>query len=292
MATDKNPEQDILAQARSLSDEAYLLLQLVAVLYEPVSTSFLCRAFLSLDHYLLGERRPRYDEVQVMISHLRQQDLLSSQNQCPPVLAELLVRESIKEKRFTRLVAFVEQSTPMEYQHGRWQVRCWRALRQFRIGIYSQNSEVVEEALSFLQQAECRQLFTGVLPAARILTCAFDPAWFAAMPVYLQFFLLDHIIQAGIARLVHAPAIQNYLEQEVTRRIGPEEQVPFLRLLAKLYIIRGEASALDELVGGNTEIFAGTGLRGTVVFLQGKVDKAYALFKEDLDLLARLLDTG
>ena len=290
MATDKNPEQDILAQARSLSDEAYLLLQLVAVLYEPVSTSFLCRAFLSLDHYLLGERRPRYDEVQVMISHLRQQDLLSSQNQCPPVLAELLVRESIKEKRFTRLVAFVEQSTPMEYQHGRWQVRCWRALRQFRIGIYSQNSEVVEEALSFLQQAECRQLFTGVLPAARILTCAFDPAWFAAMPVYLQFFLLDHIIQAGIARLVHAPAIQNYLEQEVTRRIGPEEQVPFLRLLAKLYIIRGEASALDELVGGNTEIFAGTGLRGTVVFLQGKVDKAYALFKEDLDLLARLLD--
>lgn len=291
MATDKSPEHDLLAQAGSLSEEAYLLLQLAAVLYEPVSTSFLCRAFLSLDHYLLGERRPRYDEVQVMISHLRQEGLLSSQNQCPPVLAELLVRESIKEKRFTRLVAFVEQSTPMEYQHGRWQVRCWRALRQFRIGVYSQNSEVVEEALKFLQQVECRQLFTGMLPAARILTYAFDPAWFAAMPVFLQFFLLDHVIQSGSARLTHVPAIQSYLQDETPRRIDPEEQVPFLRLLANLHIIRGEIAALEKLIEDSEAIFSGTGLRGTVAFLRGKTEEAHALFKEDLDLLGRLLDT-
>ena len=292
MPTDKSPEHDLLAQARSLSEEAYLLLQLAAVLYEPVSTSFLCRAFLSLDHYLMGEHRPRYDEVQVMIGHLRQEGLLSGQNQCPPVLAELLVRESVKEKRFTRLVAFVEQSTPMEYQHGRWQVRCWRALRQFRIGVYSRNSEMVEEALKFLQQVECRQLFTGMLSAARILTCAFDPAWFAAMPVFLQFFLLDHVLQSGIACLTHVPAIQSYLEDEVPRRIALEEQVPFLRLLANLYIIRGEVAALHKLVEASGEVFAGTGLRGTVAFLRGRVQEAHTLFKGDLELLARLLNTS
>ncbi len=292
MASDNNPDHDLLAHARSLSEEASLLLQLASILYEPVSTSFLCRSFLALDHFFLGERRPRYDEVQALISLLRQEGLLSSDNQCPPVLAELLVRESIKEKRFGRLVAFVEQSTPMEYQHGRWQVRCWRALRQFRIGLYSQNSEGIEEALAFVEQGECRQLFEGTPPVTRILTCAFDPDWFGALPSYLQFFLLDHVIQDGLARLELAPAILSYLKDEVPRRIASAEQIPFHRMLASLYITRGEVAALEALLLANAELFAGTGLRGTAAFLQGKLQQARQLYQEDLQFLAGLSDTA
>ena len=291
MGIDTSPGHELLAQARSLSTEAYLLLQLTAVLYEPVSTSFLSRSFLALGHFLPGDHRPRYDDVLSVVSRLRQQGLLSNQNQCPPVLAELLVRESIKEKRFARLAAFVEQSTPMEYQHGRWQLRCWRALRQFRIGVYSQNSEAIEEALAFLQHSECRHLFAGESPVTLVLTCAFDPDWFSALPSFLQFLLLNHMVDAGIASLKHVPAILEYLQEEVPKRIAEAEQIPFLRLCANLYIVRGDLNALGCLLDNHEELFAGTGLRGTLAFMQGQVEQAHALFQQDLQLQARLLST-
>lgn len=166
-----NP-QDLFAQTGALRDEERLLLQLAAIIYEPVSTSFLCRAYMALHQFFLGERRVRYDEISTSLTQLRRQGFLSGQNQCDPVLAELLVRQSIREKRFARLVAFVEQSAPMEYQHGRLQARYWRALRQFRIGLYSQNSQMIEDALAFLAQGECRALAAEMPTLIQILTCA------------------------------------------------------------------------------------------------------------------------
>ena len=75
-----------------------------------------CRAYMALHQFFLGERRVRYDEISASLTQLRRQGFLSGQNQCDPVLAELLVRQSIREKRFARLVAFVEQSAPMEQE--------------------------------------------------------------------------------------------------------------------------------------------------------------------------------
>ena len=283
-----NP-QDLFAQTGALRDEERLLLQLAAIIYEPVSTSFLCRAYMALHQFFLGERRVRYDEISASLTQLRRQGFLSGQNQCDPVLAELLVRQSIREKRFARLVAFVEQSAPMEYQHGRLQARYWRALRQFRIGLYSQNSQMIEDALAFLAQGECRALAAEMPTLIQILTCAFDPAWFAAMPVFLQFLLLDHLVHAGIATLTALPDISNYLQNEVPARIAHAERIPFLRLLATLYIMQGKNEALAQLLQHDGEIFAGTGLAGTVALLAGQIGRARELFRQDLNFLGRLL---
>ena len=169
--------------------------------------STLCKILSNYIHKFEGE-----------VIQFWRQGFLSGQNQCDPVLAELLVRQSIREKRFARLVAFVEQSAPMEYQHGRLQARYWRALRQFRIGLYSQNSQMIEDALAFLAQGECRALAAEMPTLIQILTCAFDPAWFAAMPVFLQFLLLDHLVHAGIVTLIALSDISNYLQNEVPAR--------------------------------------------------------------------------
>lgn len=281
--------RELLALARSLPDDDYLLLQLAALLYEPVTTGFLCRSFIGLGHFLSDEQRLRTEEVRGIVERLRRQGLLTPENRCPPVLAELLLRAAAEEKRFVRLLAFVEQSTPMEYRHGRWQLRCWRALRRFRIGIYSKNSDLVEETLALLQEQACRQLFAGMPPTVQILTCAFDPAWFAALPAHLRFLLLNHLIHVGIAHLLPLPAIQAYLQQDADRQPGTAEQLPFLRLLATWYLVRGETAALARLLDTHEGFFTGSGLRAALVFQQGDTDRAGALFRQDLDFLADLL---
>ena len=283
--------QELFAQACALPEEERLLLQLAALTYEPVSTSFLCRAFLALNQFFLGEQRLRYDEITAMVVRLRENGFLSGQNQCDPALAEYLVRQSIRERRFGRLASLVEQSSTMEYQHGRLQARYWRALRQFRIGLYSQNSQLIEDSLAFLERSECRALVPEVPTVAQILTCAFDPAWFAAMPVFLQFLLLNHLLQEGIANLHSSPAIEQYLQEEVPRRLAETEQIPFLRLLTTLYIMQGKIHELEQLVQDKGQIFSGTGLAGTVAFLHGQISEAQRLFQQDLEVLARLLKT-
>lgn len=290
MTTDR--ETGVMAVVRALPEDARLLLQLAAILYEPVSTTFLCRAFLSLDHFFSAERRPRYDEAQALIGRLREQGLLSTDNQCAPDLAELLTRESVREKRFARLAAFVEQTTPAEYRHSRPEARCRRILRRFRIGLHSGDAAMVEEALAALgppDSGACATLFPGMPPVAAILSSAFDPAWFAALPVFLQFSLLNHVVEGNLALLSACPALENYLEREVPVRLAPEERLPFARLLAKLHIARGRADALARLEAENRELFAGSGLGGTAAFLRGDFPTALALFRQDLNHLGRIL---
>ncbi len=286
---DSGDGYEMLAQVRSLPEDDYQLLQLVALLYEPLSTSFLCRSFIGLGHFFSGEHRLRTEDVRAIIGRLRQQGLLSSENQCPPILGELLVRASIQEKRFARLVAFVERYTAMEYQHGRWQLRCWRALRRFRIGVYSQNSDLVEETLSQLRHRACHQLFAGTPPTLQVLTCAFDPHWFATLPAHLQFLLLDHLIHSALAHLLPIPAVQDYLQEDVAREPGSAERLPFLRLLATWYLVRGETAALVHVLERHEALFAGSGLRAALVFLEGDVARAGALFRQDLEFRTNLL---
>ena len=286
---DSGDGHEMLEQARSLPEDDYLLLQLVALLYEPLSTSFLCRSFIGLGHSFSGEHRLRTEDVRAIIGRLRQQGLLSPENQCPPILGELLVRASIEEKRFARLAAFVERYTAMEYQHGRWQLRCWRALRRFRIGVYSQNSDLVEEALSQLGQRACHQLFAGMPPTVQVLTCVFDPHWFATLPAHLRFLLLDHLIHSAIAHLLPIPAVQDYLQEDVARQPSSAERLPFLRLLATWYLLRGEMAALAHVLKRHEALFAGSGLRAALVFLKGDVERAGAFFRQDLEFRANVL---
>lgn len=281
--TDK---QDLVSAAGALPENEYLLLQLVAVLYEPVSTHFLCKLYLSLDHFLLGEYRPRFDEVSGMLARLRHEGFLSASNQCTAELAEILLRASIEQKRFSRLAAYVEQSAPMDYQHGRWPMRCWRAVRQFRIGLYSQDFDRIDQGMTFLEHAECSTVFFGVSPILRILTCAFSADWFSALSTPIQFYILDYTVKKVATDLSAATALFAYLQDEVPIRIPREEQIPFLRLLATVCIYQGKFSFFAQILQEQTESFVGSGMRGTLLFLQGEFSRSLSAFAEDRQQLA------
>ena len=263
-----------------------LLLQLISIVYEPVSVSFLGRCLAALDPSCFENRRPGGEELGEMVARLRSKGFLNAKNQCPPVLAEHLTRQAIVDKRFSRLARLIEKLAPVDYMHGKWPIRCWRALRQFRIGLYSQNFDKLDEALLFLDR-ECHRYLPTEPAAVLVAARAFDPAWFVTLPASLQFFLLDQVVRYAVEGLHHFPAIFSFLENEEAQSVPPDERIPFRRLLAGCYLLQGRLESLGQLLLRHRDSFLGSGFAGSAAFLSGDTERAVALFDDDLHHLQR-----
>ena len=271
----------LLQAVTALPAAEQLLLQFISIVYEPVSACFLGRCLVGSDLSLFEGSHPSSEEIGEMVARLRNKGFLNAKNQCQPVLAELLTRQTIAQKRFARLASLIEKSAPADYMHGKWPTRCWRALRQFRIGLYSQNFDKLDEALGFLERKCCRYLAIES-PAVFVTAQAFDPDWFAALPGSLQFFLLDQVIRYSLERLHHFPAIFIFLENEQAQTVPPDERIPFRRLLAGAYLLQGRLGDLQSLLERYGDSFLGSGFAGTVAFLTGDTGQALELFGKDL----------
>ncbi len=288
--TTASQELTDLTSVSTLPDIEQLLLQLIAIIYEPVSVGFLAKCLASLDPAWVGDRRLGGEETGEIVSRLRRKGLLNGKNQCPPILAELLTRQSIILKRFSLLAALVEKSAPVDYMHGKWPTRCWRAVRQFRIGVYSHDFDKLDEAMEFIQ-GECHRYLEIDPPAVLVAARAFDSLWFGGLPVSLQFFLLDHVVRYSLERLEHFPAVIAYLEDERSLTVPVDERVPFHRLLASCYLLQGRLRDLQQLLEFHGDSFQGSGFAGSVAFLGGDTDQSLRLFTEDLEQLQQYAGT-
>ncbi|WYD80563.1 MAG: DEAD/DEAH box helicase [Candidatus Electrothrix gigas] len=257
------------------------LLQFISIIYEPVSITFLGNCLAETDFSIPEVHRLTSNELESTINQLRKQGFLNELNQCPPALAEELTREAVAQGRFTDLAALIEKKAPVSYLYGKWTTRCQRALRQFRIGLYSGDFDKVDEAVTFLDKHGKEHIGTEP-PAVRIVARNFDAAWFGTLPGFQQFFLLNTIIHYAMDKVCHFPAVLAYLEDEKGMTLSEDEQVPFQRMLAGYYLLQGNVKKLSSLLAARTETFQGSGFAGTLAFLQGDIKKALTLFEEDL----------
>ena len=258
-----------------------LLLQFISIVYEPVSISFLSRCLTTLDPNLWGGRRLGSEEIGEMVARLRHKGFLNGKNQCPPVLAERLTRQALSQKHFLQLATLIEKAAPVDYTHGKWPTRCWRALRQFRISLYKQDFDKLDAALVFIE-GECHRYLETEPPAVLVAARAFDHLWFTSLPGSFQFFLLDQVIRYSLERLHHFPTIVAFLEDEQSQTVPPDERVPFRRLLASCYLLQGRFDDLRLLLERHGDSFLGSGFAGSVAFLGGDTEQALELFAEDL----------
>jgi len=257
------------------SFERYLL-QCISIIYEPVSVTFLTKCVGMAGRYQVSRV-----EVKHAVTGLRDAGLLNQNNQCAPELAGKLLWRSQQEGWFDDFARLVEKEAPVSYMYGKWTTRCWRALRQFRIGVYTGDFDKIEEGQQFLAE-HCAGHLEMEPPAVLVVARPFDPEWFGSLPGSMQFFLFDQVFRYAVERLVHFPEIINYLEDEKSLTLSPVEQVPFHRMLAGYYLLQGRFDALRSMMKRHPDSFLGSGFAGTLAFLQGDADSAMDLFDKDI----------
>ena len=251
------------------------LLRFIAVIYEPISTAIL-RTWL--EGMALPFPLPVEEEFQSIIEYLQKEGLLNQSNQCPPLLAGQLCQQAVDREEFAALAAVIEKKAPVSYTSGKRATRCHRALRQFRIGMYSNDFERMEEAAAFIK-GQCG----AMSPAVAVVAEHFDPLGLRALPCSLQFYLLSEIIRYSQDKAVHFPQVIEYIEDE--QSMAEEERVPFRRMLAGYLLLRGEHAKVEVLLKNYADIFQGSGLAGSLAFMRGQILSSLDLFMQDLNLL-------
>ncbi len=283
-----DPSSELLQHYNKLTPFEQILLQFQSIVYEPAHTTLIVNCLRKLDIRSPRGNRPTAANLNHYFTKFQEVGLLTDERQCPPALVEKLSRIAVKEGTFTTYAKVIRKEAPVSYYYGKWTTRCWRAMRAIRIGIYTQNFDIIDDALEFLS-GQCRDILSPLPPTVQITTNPFDPVWFRSLAPSFQFFLLDTILRYELATLNSYPEILTYLQEETgIEDLSSDEKLPFQRILFSQYLFRGRLTEAKQLVEQNSESFVGTGATGTLACLSGNPELSTELFDNDLNFLRDL----
>ncbi len=283
-----DPTDKFLQQYDKLTSFEQTLLQFLSVIYEPAHNTLIVNCLRKLEIRSPRGNRPTAANLNHYFSKFQQAGLLTDDHQCPPLFVETLSRMAVENGNFDSFASVIREEAPVSYYYGKWTTRCWRAMREMRIGIYTQDFDLIDSALEFLS-SQCRDILSSLPPTVQVATSPFDPVWFKSLAPSFQFFLLDAIFRHGLTTLNSYPEVLTYLLEETgLEDLSSDERLPFQRLLFTQFLFRGRLAEAQKLLAKNSDGFSGTGAAGALAFLSGNSDNSQELFKKDLDFLCDL----
>jgi SNF2 family DNA or RNA helicase len=277
--------EDILSDYKKLNSFERTLLQILSIIYEPAHSTLLVSCLRKLD--LKGPRgnRPTISSVNNCLTKLETLNFLDNNRQCRLDLVESLSRTAVAESSFQRYATVIRKEAPLSYYYGKWTTRCWRAMRELRIGIYLQDLGLIDQSLQFLD-GQCREMLTPHPPAVQVVTCPFERSWFRSLAPSLQFFLLNYLLRYAQRRLLSFPDLFAYLEDDSEfSHLDDDERLPFQRLLFDQYLLQGRVDEAGRVLDRQPDAFLATGSAGSIAFLRGSYETARSLFEDDREQL-------
>ena len=276
----------LLDQYHKLSPFEQELLQFLSVVYEPAHSTLIVNCLRQLDLKNPRGNKPTAANLAHYFNKFEHLGLLTKERQCHEEIVETLSKMAIKQGTFDSYAKIVQAEAPVTYYYGKWTTRCWRGMREMRIGIYTQQFQLIDDASDFIA-AQCRDLAADPPPAVRILTRPFDLLWFRSLSTSFQFYLLGNVLQYGQKTCNDYLQIFDFLaSEEEFKGLASDEQLPFKRLLFNELLFRGRLADAGHLTTTHSDSFKGTGAIGALLFLQGDSSSALAAFNEDLEFLA------
>jgi superfamily II DNA or RNA helicase len=276
------------AAYQTLSSFERSLLQLASIIYEPVNritfANCLRRARITgpNNEWLTSATISPY------IQKLQDLGLLDNSCRCPDELVELASRDAAVAGNYRAMADAVQGEIPFSQYQSKWPQRCLRAMREYRIGLYS--SDMVQlENMHLLLEKQCEDEVVKRFPAVRFCNNPFDPEWLETLAPSLQFYILSQMMNYSLHYLSLLETPFSYLSSEVTLQTIPtEERLPFHRLLASFLLWRGNLSEVKRLIRGNPDSFVASGMEGCIDFMLGNNEQALLLFERDLQQLKRI----
>jgi len=275
---------NLLDQYYKLSPFEQALLQFLSIVYEPAHSTLLVNCLRQLDLKNPRGNKPTAANLAHYLNKFEQLGLLTKERQCHEEIVETLSKIALQEGTYGTYAAVIQSEAPITYYYGKWTTRCWRGMREMRIGIYTQQFDIIDDANEFIA-AQCRDLAADPPPTVRIMTRPFDRDWFRSLSTSFQFYLLSNVLQYGQETLTDYPAIIDFLAGDEFTGLSSDEQLPFKRLLFNELLFRGRLTEADSLITTHRESFKGTGALGTLLFLRGNSREALTAFDDDLHFL-------
>jgi superfamily II DNA or RNA helicase len=222
------------------------------------------------------------------LKKLQDLELLDSDCRCPDELVELVSRDAVATGNYRDMAEAVQGEIPFSQYQPKGQQRCLRAMRQYRIGLYT--SDMVHmENMQLVLDKQCEDDLVKGFPAVRFCNNPFDDNWLRKLAPSLQFYILGQMMNYSLHYLSLLEKPFSYLRSEETLRAIPaEERLPFHRMLADLLLWRGNLPGVRKLMREYPESFVASGMTGCIDFMLGMNEQALQQFEADLQHLKRI----
>ncbi len=275
MRTPPHKRQKLLQAVTTLQAEEQAVLQLLAVIYTPISEQLLEKCLLAWPAFPSAflEERP----LSVLLGHLQDKKLISRQRQCHALLAEPLTRELLAQKKLKKAVKVVRQILPAGEKAS--QSSC---LREMRFGLYLRD---FDDFNYFFLEYHRFPAEKGPSPLTRILNNPFSASLLRSLPIHLRIHALQQIVADSLSRLLNLAPPLRFLLEDKNWRTTPQAG------LASVAYLRGVCLLLrDDLAGVEehcrfSSASGSHGIEGWLAFCRGEIDQALALFEHDLKIL-------
>ncbi len=266
------------------------IVTLLAISCEPAHSTMLVNCLKRLGFKKTRGNQPTSNNVNHSLVRLQQAGFLNTEGQCDLELGEILCKRAVRQGYFQQYAEVVRLEAPVSYFYGKWKTRCWRALREIRIGIYTQQFDIIDDATDFLG-SQCGEILGPVPVTVRVLCSPFDSEWLRSLPPSFQFYLLADVLNHGQATLTcYKDAVNFLVDEKGYSQLGEDEQLPFKRLCFNELLFQGKLERAQEFVTTHKDSFLGTGALGSILFLTGKNKQARQAFADDMRFLQKLSD--
>jgi SNF2 family DNA or RNA helicase len=179
--------------------------------------------------------------------------------------------------RFGPLVRAVQEELPRNRSYP-----SVRVARDFRISVYSRDSDSFNKRLSELQLVFRKTRDYGDF-LKRIFNDPFDAKWLAALPTDIRIFALSVIFNQNIFQLrTDADALAYVMTDPLLQGAPRLERVQLLYCLASRLIMGGRLSEAQKTIPQIEGSDFSCGLIGWLLFVEGKNSEAIASFEADL----------
>ncbi len=286
ISTDKSAAT-LLTAFTKLSPFARAILTLMAIACEPANPGMLANCLRKLGIRSTETTPATATGVANHISRLQQAGFINKEKLCAPVISEILCRRAAENGTFAPWAEVIREEAPASAFYGKWATRCWRAMREVRFGIYTEQFDLIYDATDFLAN-QCTEFLGDEPVTTKILCRPFDKKWFCTLPPSFQFYLLGDVLQYGQKSLTSYADAADFLTSKEMTQLDSDEQLPFKRLWFNELLFRGKLTEAEQFIADNKEAFYGTGAGGTLFFLLGEQEKAEQAFDSDLAALQEL----
>lgn len=186
----------------------------------------------------------------------------------------------------------VQAELPLErryYYYSYGSSSCPRIVRDFRIGIYSQDLNLYRKRLKdLLSSCSEERDYSSSVAIAQVCNNPFNEAWFSTLPEEIRTYALTNIFFRGMVLLEpDADALAHAMKTPLSKSVPHPDRSLFLFYLASRLILGGRLKEAQEIVPEISGRDYTGGFMGSIRFIEGKNGEALELFEADFKELRR-----
>jgi superfamily II DNA or RNA helicase len=245
---------------RNLSPFEQKIVQLFAVIYEPVSRTAFLECINQINRLDKNAKPLIAKTLKPYIDKLLEAGLLVQESgqgaQCHLLLLEIATRDTLRAGYFETMVEVMDEKLPINSYRGngpRYFTSDRQLMREVRIGFYRQDLGFIQRQLEdYSRYFHPKQKITLEAICQKICNNPFDREWFSTLKQDLYETALIAILNNSALKLTPANEAFDLLQEEFSNRSGgthPERNrctAPLLLLLAEQLLWRGKLQEAQQ----------------------------------------------